>query len=454
MSFRLTVEEVDALTSDNLLLGHSKPGKRKVSGALLTPPSSVGSRSSSSSSTLSASISIKQPIAPTIADFDFPQQLDSPEAVEFLGFNPEVAKIIFDDWNQETIKSGLEPDPYVLLEFALGRAQNLNDLSDRPPLIAMRDIGITRHVAEAITDPRFTNIFESESLYFWVEDTIKVNLATLVRLQQRLKECAAQIVQVKKGKGKRSKVETNVAVSAAESSQPTPSQPTITMDTESDNRHLPEPHVAVIVKPTIHPNHVTLYKGKAPADIDPTEQLIQDDGTLNLISILSRSGGDFNLDRDAWYFTPEIGTAEQYRLFAATRNKTAETWIIQIQIPETFMNSLKVKSLWFGHDFKKFVWFNRLRKMKNYPAQFEELLDPAKTDIIRGYCSTGVDKKYSKMSPHEVQERFTEENLIWTAGRKAEQVCFTHRGVANALALQVTGKTHIEIHPPILSDPE
>src|SRR3954454_18365156 len=94
--FRLSFEETRALEKDLVFLGSNIPstsGKRKVSGTLLTPPSSQGRVSRSSSS--SASVRFRSFNSSPDFTLDLPQSAISVAALEFIGFTAETAADIF-----------------------------------------------------------------------------------------------------------------------------------------------------------------------------------------------------------------------------------------------------------------------------------------------------------------------------------------------------------------------
>jgi hypothetical protein len=51
----------------------------------------------------------------------------------------------------------------------------------------MTQIGLTQQMQDAILDPRFSTIFGTETLRFWIDDTLRINYLTLMHLLRRLK---------------------------------------------------------------------------------------------------------------------------------------------------------------------------------------------------------------------------------------------------------------------------
>lgn len=60
-------------------------------------------------------------------------------------------------------------------------------------------------------------------------------------------------------------------------------------------------------------------------------------------SMQTNSGGDFNQRNPAWYWTKEEPTAKKSQRYGKMKFKWAEIWIIQIQIPKTFIDTLRTQ---------------------------------------------------------------------------------------------------------------
>src|SRR5436853_1272258 len=115
---RFGLEETNTLEEDLIFLSSNIPstsGKRTVSGALLTPPSSQGRVSRSSSS--SASVRFRSFNSSPDFTLDLPQSAISVAALEFIGFTAETAADIFR-------RFASRPDPdincYDLLDYVHG----------------------------------------------------------------------------------------------------------------------------------------------------------------------------------------------------------------------------------------------------------------------------------------------------------------------------------------------
>lgn len=214
---------------------------------------------------------------------------------------------------------------------------------------------------------------------------------------------------------------------------------TATLNMTSEDHHLPKTYVTVQAASPILPDQCVLYKAKAAAEIGEP-QWIEDDGSHDLRATSSYSGCDFNWERSAWYWTPEVETAEQYRAWSSRRCSCSDTWVIRIQILMTFINSLRQSNLWFSKDWKEYVW--HCKKKLPPPAKYDLY---CQGDLIKGHICTGVQSSVARIKKEEVQTRMTEENVLTTACGKATQWAFIRYDSAMRLGMEIRGKIHIEI---------
>lgn len=444
-----STEEIRALEEETLFLDTTQPTKRKVSAALFSPPSSI---SSSSSASYTASIRTQGFNFDLSQHFDIPLAARSADALEFIGLTTSTAVEIFDKWNG---RPNPDQNPSDLIDYVSSHVTRLNSrqfesLSNHQ---ALERLGLQPKTCAAILDPRFTQLLETETLDFWVKDTLRTNYKTLLRLQKRLKDHAANTISKKK-KPKRGSVQNvfdqRVPVRQGAqlvTGQPTPPQArseSITINMTSKDYNLPEAHVALDAEGPILPDHVVLYKGKASSEMQ--DQLIQDDGSIDMSVLSTRPGGDFNPLSVAWYWTPEKETAEQYRQFAAIRCDYSETWLIRIQIPETFFSGLRIADLYYGRDWKEFVWY--CKKQRVPPEKFNRYWrNPGGVDLIKGHICTGVTTKIARIKQEDVQTTISDSNVLKLRdGRtKAKQWVFPQIDSVERLAMVVRGKMHIDV---------
>ncbi|KAF7880100.1 uncharacterized protein EAF02_007737 [Botrytis sinoallii] len=352
----LKPEEFQILEQEKII-GASINGKRKVSTGLLSPENSDGSTTSSLSSGSTTSIRVLHKGAASVGSFDLPESLECLALVEYLGYTrPKVAEI-FTRWSARP-----DPDsnPYDLKNHALVELINLEreplrDFLDRPAE-AMRRLGISEEMVNCMTAPEHKAMFETGTLAAWLDIAMRSRYGTAMRYLDILKSQAIRTIRTKKGK-KRGKIDsvfqpggstttTNVALATSSAS--------MSLESKFAGEMFPREHVTIVqTPPQDRPGFVTLYKGKSTGfDYQKPTTLIEENGNLNMQFLATYTGGEFNGQNLAWYWTREKETAECYRQWAATYDVHGETWIMQIQVPETFLQSVKIERLWYGYDWK------------------------------------------------------------------------------------------------------
>ncbi|PVH79433.1 hypothetical protein DL98DRAFT_460983 [Cadophora sp. DSE1049] len=427
----LNQDEVRALEDDRVLLSGPVNGKRKVSASLLTPPSTQGSLSSGSSS--SASVRIRD-FNHSQVPFDLPESHESVAAVEWCGFTRTKAGEIYARWSA---KPNPQHNPDGILEFMIGEVNRLNmqPWSQAPVEQAMTALGVSDELKSVLTSPIYKQVFLSETLHFWLQDTIRDRYASLRILQKKLKFRGAETVARRKG-GKRAKI-----MGAFDQTPPTQASSSIQSDA------LPASYVSVDNPPSILPSHYVLYKGKSSVEL-LSERFIREDGSVNMGAIESLKDGDFNQRRGAWYFSKEEETAEQYRHWAAARNCMAETWIIRIQIPKEFIDGLRKKELWYSPDWKTYVWYCRKGTSEgDPPTKFDSFWKLGQAQLIEGNICGRSPNIIPKIPKQDVQQRMSESDLLYNGNRKATQSVFVDEEAVERLGELIRGKIFIEIFP-------
>ncbi|OQD70069.1 hypothetical protein PENDEC_c027G03858 [Penicillium decumbens] len=430
-----TAEEIQCLEEDAIFLPQPQAsrGKRKVSASLVSPPSSI----STPSSTSSASASVRT--QPSTISTYIPTEEDSPEVLEYLGFQTFTARQIFERYANRP-----DPDncPDDLLDYAYGQIGVLQTprYCDMDIQEAMAQVGLTRQIQSAIADPAFSDMLWTRDLHFWVKDTIQTNYATLRYHQELLKRHARRRIADKHKRGKRRK-RTSVhdifppeggpeVAEASEADVPGPDI-TATINMTIQDFNLPSTHVALLEGgPPALPNHILLYKGKAHQELRETKRLIRADGSIDISTLSTSPGSDFNWSFNAQYWTPEKDTAERYRQWAARRSPDSDTCIICIQVSNDFLERIVSADIWYSPDWKEFVWTCRDQRL--LPPKFSYLSD---TELIKGHICTGLSRKIKRIPAANVQTQITRDKLLHctSTNRPAIQWMFWKDNTVNRL---------------------
>ncbi|CAE7020354.1 hypothetical protein PTNB85_09936 [Pyrenophora teres f. teres] len=429
---QLTEEDVRILQEQRLLYPTPITNKRKVSVALLSPPQSDTSGSSSSSP--SHSVRFRSFSSNLDRTFFIPSSLESVAALEFVGFTSDAAAQVYGNFSNKPSSS-----PDDLVAFACGHVARLSHpkVQDMPVASALDLVGINSQIKEVFLDSQFDQVRQTQTLLYWVEDTITTNYDTLERLQHRLKTSAR--LGVAKKQQKRSKI------SSATFAPPNIADPEATLSRDWEVEKFSTVHVTTVeTAPPLLPNHTMLYKGKSAEKM--FAEWIEEDGSLFMDAIASATNGDFNSSEKAYYFSPERETAEMYRHWAERRCQYSESWIIGVQLSNTFTETLSRQDLWFGPDFREYVW--RCRKglpVPNKPS-FEKY---TAADLLVGHIAQVP--QLARMKPENVQTDFTEDKLVRIneGSTKSTQWALRYQ-TGERLAQEIKGKINIEIFAPLL----
>lgn len=442
-----SIDDIQALQDDQIILESPAPGKRTVTAALLSPLSTFTSSSSISSGGSVVSVRYVDFKPSNLNSFHLPTTSISSAALEFIGFTPDAANEIFHNWATRP-DPGNNPD--TLLSHALGRVggidyqAGLQGLSERESIAAM---GISEATQDAIMDPHFSHIRETEFLRFWVKHTLRVNYAALERLQNQLQKAAIRSRASQKAKRASLPHAKDIFAQSSGASSSVP-EVTATFNSLAETDNLPTNWIAVAHSSQPLENHITLYMAKAR---DEMEDMIHEDGSLDLNGIATSSGGDFNAMGPALYFTAEKQTADMYAAFAARRCSYSPIWMIEVQIPQTYLTSLNRKQLWYSSDWKEYVWW--CKKKKEPPTEFDECWKHGGADIIKGHICKKLSPLVARIKAEEVQEKIDESFILTVEGTssRSTQTAFMQVEKFKEFSNVVRGKIHIDIRPPSLT---
>lgn len=438
-----TYEEVQFLEHNNVFKAKTSAGKRKVSTSLLSPPASTGSVSSSSASSATASVRMLSFKSEQMlqGSFEIPTSAISVDALEFIGFSQATAKTVYERFINR-------PDPNInidsFLDYATSQVQQIwalktNGYTDRE---AMAGVGLTTDFQDRMLDPDFTEVYETETLLFWVRDTLGIGYAALEQLQERLKH-HVKVMKAKK-KAKRASVQ---GTFPGESSQAALRQITATVSQTPEGHSLPANFISVQTEPDLPSllEYVVLYKGKAAQDMEGNPW-IRDDGSMDMNVMSSLPGGDFNYRSPMHYWTPEREVAELYRAWAQRRCPQSETWVVRICVPIAFINSIPTAELWYSPDWKEFVWY--CRRKQSPPEKFNHL-DPENRSVglIKGHICTKIAQQIARIRKENVQSAINDDFVLRgpDTGSRGTQWVFTMASIIDRLGIEIRGRIHIDV---------
>lgn len=108
----------------------------------------------------------------------------SAEALEFLGFIKPVAESIYARW---VTRPNPETNHHDLVDYACGNLESLNtpELLALSPAEALDAVGLNAEMKDALLDPEFSQIFFSQNLLYWVQDTLRLRYKSLLMISER-----------------------------------------------------------------------------------------------------------------------------------------------------------------------------------------------------------------------------------------------------------------------------
>ena len=151
-----------------------------------------------------------------------------------------------------------------------------------------------------------------------------------------------------------------------------------------------------------------------------------------------------NAEHAAQYWTPDQDCAEECRKYAAKRNPLSETWLLCIQVPNSFLAGLVMEELKFCNDWKGHVYLCRRQTTHHrIPAKFHTLSVDA--DLIKGHICFKLTASLENIDLDEVPQQITQEYGMILNGRKCMQWVFMKKEVVDQLSRLVKGKLHTDL---------
>lgn len=234
-----------------------------------------------------------QPSNQSPSNSKLPDTANSISALEFIGFEHKTATHIFSTYDKyKEPFSSTKASNYDFFSFIHGHLIHINSSNfdaESSDAEKMTKLGIRKETQNAILDERFRDVFGTQTLQFWIEDTLKVNYATLLRLHDQ-----------------------------ANNKEP-----------DLGSKDLLKHCTNLDSPPKALENHTTLYK----AHITTTDSLFTENGTLDVTSLNGSGGGGFNWLNEAQYWTPDLHLAEQFRQYSALCCPFTSTMLLSLPDP-------------------------------------------------------------------------------------------------------------------------
>ncbi|KAL8976829.1 MAG: hypothetical protein Q9205_007247, partial [Flavoplaca limonia] len=144
-----------------------------------------------------------------------------------------------------------------------------------------------------------------------------------------------------------------------------------------------------------------------------------------------------------------LGPLKRTAYLHKTGARSSEIWILSVQIKKKFVDSLRIEELWYGHDWKAFVW--HCRKTEIPPASYNRpWKGDAAAELINGHICRNTSKLIANIKAENVQTGITDANVLTIDNDhfKSTQWYFVGLEVMARFNVEAKGKIHIEFSPP------
>ncbi|KAF2651574.1 hypothetical protein K491DRAFT_760961 [Lophiostoma macrostomum CBS 122681] len=375
----LSEETIKKISSIPGIVSPPHNGIRKISGQLLSPPSTE-----SSESIYAPSSSFEN-----VEQIEIPVNLYSPQSLRFIGFDEKTAGRLFEHW------VNLEPDEIevTFLDLVYGQLETLygKDGDRKQMFQALDEAGVSKHIQDAMMSREYEDIRKTQSIWVWAREIFLTNLQTLESLDSRFQKPDG----LRGGAGPQ--------------------------DKDQFYRNLP--------------GSQTLYRATSTPRI---ADLFGPNGTVFLETIDAGAPvpNDFSNGTTGYYWTDQAWVAERYVGYLKKCCQAAEIVILQMWCPEHLLNGDHVWRLSYSDHWRQLLFFSR--KRIPYPEDLEAIWKTK--SLIIGPLSINSTPEIRKLSDWT---KVTEKNLYVSQGVQATQVVWIGPNAMNSMNEWVKNKVNV-----------
>lgn len=294
-------------------------------------------------------VAVSESSSDSDASVQIPELLESPEAMQFLGFTEKAAAEIYDRYLQGVATSTGEE----IINYAKGHIRSGTDAGTESDdwNAALVSMGIKLDMRLQIMDPKYEHIRLTANAMHWALDTIKAKYHFLTAIDSAVLGSGRVSVEARmRNPGQSSG---GGGGSSSESSEKGVANP-------------PQPQVATAtVEKTVQPNEMELLKGSNIQRLASGIKLETDEQDTNRIdNVVSMVPGDFSGRKQILYFSKQRQVAYEYAAYERRRlteqgEDLVGVGILHVILPkELLASSVDV----FGLDWKEFVWNHHLQR--------------------------------------------------------------------------------------------
>ena len=370
-----------------------------------------------------------------------PELLFSLETITYVGFDHDTASAIWERWARWGNDGGREIDggpitfASMFLEQIRSQANDTCSSLDSDWYETMAVLGISKELQDNMMDPRYKPIRLTQSLRYWLLDTLSMRYETLKEIQLASNERArtARRSETRPGGASTPHQQKHLA-----SSGPTERARNISSSFYSAPGVSSATSSAAIVQQS-PAGHLNLYKGGSHSRL---HDIFDDDGSIRALSSLQSRPGDFNSTQMAAYFAVDLEVARKYAAWAKKRDTNGMAVILCVQIPNVLIESLTAEEkqllYWPTEEWRSLVWNCRRgdllpRTMTKYARS---------TLIIGTICGKPTSVIANLPSPGHIAE-----TIIMKNSRDTRAVQYGFIGDAGLWLLKELGANAFALHP-------
>lgn len=402
-------DEVASFFERERLLSPVINKKRKISTSTISPPTSLLSRSTASTSAVSVESFTATSVVEEAAELELPENIRSLETYTFIGFDLKTAAALWtryvnhpNDDDGFRVNHPLEDDEFF--DYAIWRIEgsNVRDVaSDEDDWDAtMIGWGINDKLRSAILLPEFDDLRYTATCKFWVLEAIKTNYTTLKEFDNRLRMHLARIHHAEKTPRTRKpggSFSRPQSLSGPASSKVADDSPSLPSESPAEGNQ-PAPLVATkAAGPWSLPRHTIIWRATTRSK---AQEFYNDATQAIALSAMVSAPGDFSRNQVV-YWTPQKETADRYAQWLKHKAALSEIAIIQVAVPEAFTEQLAIKYLWFGEqeqptdEWRKLIWCSP--RGQRLPQEIRYI---DQKDLLVGHIASGIHAKYVDMADY------------------------------------------------------
>ena len=362
-----------------------------------------------------------------------PEKINSVESLVFCGLDLNIATMLYNAYQQrrlDSVSDGLDYSDDIIEDvkyYVRRMAERVGDASkaDENWLKSLTDMGISHETACRIVNPDFLDIRLRATAMEWALDTINLGWEFLLALDNKIR---SKLLAVDR---RNESPDPNIQPSPARQ----PSRHSINLrDAAHEGSAQPQLYSFVDI-PSQVSGRKMLLKGGARTRM---ETVFNDNGSLNIDSLLSTPPTDFHPTALYLYFSEQLEVAEKYARYVTQRVPAEEGAILYVAIDQELLSA---SAQIINPDWRDLIWHSRNDRARRstrgrLPEQLRRYED---ADVLIGEICERSTAQVSRMSNmSEIQASRL------SSGGKASQTVFQSPTIIQQLVDNCRGFVWVE----------